>query len=76
MPIPKTTGSRSFKIFIGGVAQGTTEDDLKNFFQTFGPVSARTPPPSSVLLAIGWNGGKSLFCLRSVALVTDLKFCF
>ena len=45
MPIPKTTGSRSFKIFIGGVAQGTTEDDLKNFFQTFGPVSARTPPP-------------------------------
>jgi hypothetical protein len=39
MPIPKTSGSRSFKIFIGGVAQGTTEDDLKNFFQTFGPVS-------------------------------------
>jgi RNA recognition motif-containing protein len=53
MLIQKTTGSRSFKIFIGGVAQGTTEDDLKNFFQTFGPVSARTPPPSSVLLAIG-----------------------
>lgn len=40
MPIPKTTtGSRSFKIFIGGVAQGTTEEDLKNFFATFGPVS-------------------------------------
>ena len=42
MPIPKTSGSRSFKIFIGGVAQGTTEEDLKNFFQTFGPVSKIT----------------------------------
>lgn len=40
MPIPKTTtGSRSFKIFIGGVAQGTTEEDLKNFFSSFGPVA-------------------------------------
>ncbi|XP_028407041.1 RNA-binding protein Musashi homolog 2-like isoform X2 [Dendronephthya gigantea] len=39
LPIPKTAGSRSFKIFIGGVAQGTTEEDLKIFFQTFGPVA-------------------------------------
>lgn len=26
------------KIFVGGIGIGTTEDDVRNYFSTFGPV--------------------------------------
>lgn len=30
------------KVFVGGIAHGTTEDDIRAYFSQFGPVSSVT----------------------------------
>ncbi|KAL9979337.1 hypothetical protein ACROYT_G016988 [Oculina patagonica] len=34
----QTRDNNAMKIFVGGIANGTTEDDLRNYFSAYGPV--------------------------------------
>ena len=42
------------KVFVGGTAHGTTEDDIRAYFQQYGTVSCCFFPPK---LTCAWDGG-------------------
>ena len=54
-PAPMATNARVKKVFVGGLAQGTTPEDLKQYFAQYGTVSdILIDAQHTILLLLGY----------------------